>query len=99
MTAVDLSLLVERIRAEVVGRGHIPSPVFDASATDAVRIVHARRAADVYIAARLSMVLNHLESARVPLRPGPATPDVVADARIALGEYDTFLDLQSGVTA
>ncbi len=80
---VDLSLLAERIRAEVVGRGQVPKPVF------------AGDAADTYLARRLRGVLNRLQAIRPSARPGPATPDVALDARVALGEYDTFLQLRA----
>lgn len=87
-----MSIPAERIRAEIVGRGQVPTPILDASARDAVLVCHAQRAADVYLACRLAYVLRRLEG-------GIQSGDVVRDARIALGEYDLFLQLQSEAAA
>lgn len=91
----DLSLLADRVRAEIVGRGQIPIPLLVASATEAVEIAQKKSAGDAYLAARLTLVLHHLESGRIPMNPGPATPDIALDARIALGEYETLLALKA----
>ncbi len=93
--SVNLSLLAERIRAEVVGRGQVPKPVFDESATGTVRIAFTGDAADTYLARRLRSVLDHLQAIRPSARPGPATPDVALDALVALGEYETYLQLRA----
>lgn len=87
-----MSMLVERIRAELVGRGAVPTPVPDASVGEALRMCHAGGVADVYIANRLARVLNRLER-------NVQSGDAALDARIALGEYDLFLGLGSDVTA
>lgn len=91
MTA-DLSILADRVRAEIVGRGHIPTAVHDQTATDTVRIFWAQGAADTYIHGRLNHVLTHLAG---PVQHSGA----IHDARIALGEYDLWLRLERKAAA
>lgn len=86
MTA-DLTLLVDRVRAEVVGRGFLPRPVFDRSATETVQLMWGQGAADTYIVQRLTHVLRQLTQL---VQPSGA----VDDALIALGEVETFLALR-----
>ncbi len=89
---VDLSLLAGRVRAELVGQGHVPTPLHDLSADEAVRVVHSRGAGAVYVEAHLLMVLRNFA------QPTQAS-GLPRDARVALGEYDTFLDLLSEAAA
>jgi hypothetical protein len=88
----SLLLLVDRVRAELVGRGHVPTAVLDESATVNVQALWAQGAGDVYLRARLAYVLRQLGQ---HVQPSGA----VHDARIALGEYETFLALEQRAAA
>lgn len=92
MTAIDMTLLVDRARAEIVGHGVVPTPVLEESATQTVQLVWGRGGADTYITLRLTYVLNqlgqHLQSS-----------GAIHDAQVALGEYETYLALQRKAAA
>jgi hypothetical protein len=90
VTAPDMSILVERVRAEIVGRGFVPTPVIDASARDAVLTCWAQGAAGTYIVQRFTHVLRRFSEWE--------SGDKVHDAQIALGEYDLYLQLQAGAS-
>jgi hypothetical protein len=92
VTAPNVRVLAVQVRAELVGCGHVPAPVFDESATQAVRDVWPSGASEVYVAGRLTYVLRQL-SRRVQ------QSGTVLDAQIALGEYETLLQLQRGAAA
>jgi hypothetical protein len=92
MNAPSLLLLVDRVRAELVGRGHVPTPVLDESATQAVQLVWGQGAGDVYMRNRLTHVLRQLQQR---VQPSGA----IHDARLALGEYATYLELERKAAA
>ena len=87
VTAVDLSLVADRIRFEFVSRDQSAPPIHDESADRVVRTCHGLAAADRYVAARFQFVLDRLPA-------GPWSDGIVRDVRVALGEYETFLDLR-----
>lgn len=89
---VSLLLLADRVRAELVGRGHVPVAVFDESAVQAVRNVWASNAGEVYVERRLTYVLGQLEGS-------VQASGMARDAQIALGEYETLLRLRREAAA
>lgn len=91
MTA-DLLTLADRVRAEIVGRGHIPAPIYDASATRLVHDLWKQGAAELLVRNRLNHVLLQLAG---QVQPSGA----IHDAQIALGEYETLLELQREAAA
>jgi hypothetical protein len=92
VNAPSLLLLADRVRAELVGRGHIPVAVFDGMATQAVRNMWAVAAAELHVEQRLTYVLRQL-SGWMP------SEGQLRDAQIALGEYETLLCLRREAAA
>ncbi len=89
---VDLSLVANDVRFALASRGRSAEPIHDESADRVVHTCHSMAAADRYVAARFQFVLDRLPA-------GPWSDGMVRDVRVALGEYDTLLSLQSEAAA